>query len=304
VKIITNKIRKFEYTDVLGWSYTRFSNFNSCKRKYYYEYYRKWDTSNIVLINTLRNLTTVPLEIGNISHKLIYKILRRLQLKSEKIDHPTFFDYAYKEAFRIFEQKEFEDVYYKLRENVDFENEIYPLVRKSLENFLNSDRFQWILEEALIYKENWYLPSEEDEEKDFGECRINNMKAYCKVDFMFPIEEELHILDWKTGKKDYKKHYIQMNGYVGWANFHFKTNLELIKPNIAYLLPNYSEESVDIKEFDLDVFIARIRRETDEMYEYCEIPETNTPIEKERFPMISNLSVCRHCKYRQLCGRN
>jgi PD-(D/E)XK nuclease superfamily len=295
--------RKFDFTPVLGWSYSRYSTFTMCKRKYYFDYYKKWDTENEQKINFLRNLTTVPLEIGNISHKLIQKVLKRLQMRSETINHDTFFEYAHRIALEIYSRKRFEEIYYKQKEEINFEVDIYAKVRPALLNFLTSERLQWLLEEALITKEQWHLPSEDENDKDFGECRINRLKAYCKVDFMFPIGEELHIIDWKTGKKDFAKHSIQLNGYVGWANFHFEKPYDLIKPTIAYLLPAYEEQSVELNDFDQEDFAERVQRETEMMYEFCEVPEVNIPIEKERFEMTENTKLCSYCKYRELCGR-
>jgi len=81
-----SRLRKFEFTDILGWSYSRYNTFQQCKRKYYYEYYRKRDIENVAKIAVLRDLTTVPLEIGNISHKLIQALLSRLQKSAGEID--------------------------------------------------------------------------------------------------------------------------------------------------------------------------------------------------------------------------
>jgi ATP-dependent helicase/DNAse subunit B len=89
-----SRLRKFEFTDILGWSYSRFATFQQCKRKYYYEYYRKRDIANLSRISVLKELTTVPLEIGNISHKLIQALLSRLQKSAEEIDREKFYDYA------------------------------------------------------------------------------------------------------------------------------------------------------------------------------------------------------------------
>ena len=87
-------IRQFGYTDVLGWSYSRYSTFSSCKRQYYYEKYAKYDVAgDLMQIRKLAQLTTVPLEIGNISHKILRTLLKRLQRTSAEIDLERFFDY-------------------------------------------------------------------------------------------------------------------------------------------------------------------------------------------------------------------
>ena len=296
------RLRRFEYTDVLGWSYSRYNTFQQCKRKYYYEYYGKHDVQNVPRINHLKSLTTVPLEIGNIAHKLVERLLARLQRSSDPIDLEKFYDYAERQTREICEQKEFEDIYYKKRDSIDFKLEVYEQISKAMENFLRSERMRWLLEAALGSKDEWII--EFDDQNKYGECRIDNQKAYCKVDFMFPLGEELHIIDWKTGKEDYLKHSTQLKGYAGWANFQFETDYLKIKPTIAYLLPEYKEKSIELNEYDIDDFAAQIRRQTGEMYEYCVEPHLNTPRPKEDFKMTPVANYCKCCKYRELCERD
>jgi hypothetical protein len=296
-----NQLRRFEFTDILGWSYSRFATFQQCKRKYFYEYYAKRDIENVAKIRVLRELTTVPLEVGNISHKLIQTLLKRLQKTSEEIDLEKFYDYAQRTTMDICREKVFEDVYYKKRDRIDFETEIFGQVSQAMKNFLTSERLQWLFEEALVTNADWIV--ELDDRSKYGECRINDLKAYCKVDFMFPIDEGLHIIDWKTGKEDYAKHSLQLRGYAGWANFQFGTDYSLIRTTIAYLLPEYNETSVVLNEYDIDDFARQVKEQTDLMYEFCEVPELNIPLPKERFEMTQVVNFCKSCKYRELCDR-
>jgi hypothetical protein len=295
------RLRRFEYTDVLGWSYSRYSTFQQCKRKYYYEYYGKYDVANTPRINFLKSLTTIPLEIGNISHKLIERLLVRLQRSPDPIDLEKFYDYAERQTHEICAQKEFEDIHYKLRDSIDFKIEVYEHVSKAMENFLKSERMRWLLTDALENKEEWVI--EFDDQNKFGECRIDEQKAYCKVDFMFPIQDDLHIIDWKTGKEDYVKHSTQLKGYAGWANFQFDTDYEKIKPTVAYLLPEYKENSIVLNAYDIDDFSSQIKRQTDDMYQYCDDPHTNRPLPKEEFKLTVVENFCKRCKYRELCER-
>lgn len=292
-------IRQFGYTDVLGWSYSRYSTFKSCKRQYYYEKYAKYDVAgDLMQIRKLAQLTNVPLEIGNITHKILQTLLRRLQKSDDDIDPERFFDYAHRVAESIFRSKLFDEVYYEAREAIDFENEIYEPVRQALENFLRSDRLRWIFEEALVTKDEWVI-----EPEGFGELRIEGLKAYCKVDFLFPIGDEMYILDWKTGKEDYKKHRVQLHGYAYWANYHFEKEFPLIEATVAHLLPVYKEHSQRINEFDVQEFSDVVKGQTEEMYGYCAEPELNIPLPKQEFPMTPHENFCKTCKFRELCDR-
>lgn len=294
------RIREFGFTDVLGWSYTRYSTFQSCKRQYYYEKYAKFDLEhNFLKIKTLGQLTSVPLEIGFITHELIKTLLGRLKRSSEPIDRERFFDYARREAESIFKSRNFEDIYYGVRDRIDFEKEIFEEVSLCLENFLASDRLQWIFEEALVSKDDWII-----EPHGFGEFRIDKMKAYCKVDFLFPIGDELYIIDWKTGKEDYKKHSTQLRGYAYWANFHLKKDYALIDTTIAHLRPIYKENSIRVNEYDIENFADVVKEQSEDMYRYCADIELNVPLAKDMFPMTDHMNFCKTCKYRELCGRS
>lgn len=295
------RLRKFEFTDILGWSYSRYNTFQQCKRKYYYEYYRKRDIENVAKIAVLRELTSVPLEIGNISHKLIQALLSRLQKSAGEIDREKFYDYSRRLTLDVCKEKKFEDVYYGKRAAVDFETEIFEPVAAAMMNFLSSDRLQWLFEEALVTKDDWII--EFEEHNKFGECRIDNLKAYCKIDFMFPVGDQVHIIDWKTGKEDYAKHSAQLRGYAGWANFQFGTDYGSIVTTVAHLLPEYKETSVVLNEYDIDDFAMRVREQTDAMYEFCEVPELNIPFPKDKFEMTPLENFCKTCKYRELCDR-
>jgi hypothetical protein len=151
------RLRKFEFSDILGWSYSRYATFQQCKRKYYYEYYAKRDIENLPKIHLLKELTTVPLEIGNISHKLIQALLSRLQKSAGEIDREKFYEYARRTALDICKNKRFEDVYYGKRDAIDVESEIFEPVSYAMKNFLLSDRLQWVFVEARMTNDVWII---------------------------------------------------------------------------------------------------------------------------------------------------
>lgn len=298
-------IRKFEFTDILGWSHSRYNTFSSCERRYYYTYYAKrWDEpSKRLKLGILRDLTSVALEIGNITHKIIHDLLKRLQKSSEPIDKDRFEKYVRAKALKILEGKTFQEIYYEETDEIDLENQILNPVFLALTNFIESKRFQWLIDKAILSKDDWYLPSENDADRDFGECRIDGMKAYCKVDCLFPVGGELVVIDWKTGKMDDYTHQDQLKGYSTWAAFHFGKNYQEIKPVAAYLLPSYSEVSLEVTAIDIKDFTEQIRRQTDEMYEFCEDKDLNIPLAKSEFYLTDNTRICDFCNYRESCDR-
>ena len=195
------KIRRYEFTPVLGWSISRYETFSNCKRLYYYQYYGKFDPDYPrVKIDLLKNLTSIPLEIGNIVHDTISAVLRRLLKSNNEIDRGRFQEFVEKVVIQNCRNKTFFEVYYSEVGSVKPVN-LLPHIEVCLTTFLASPRFVWIRDKAIGSKHAWLI-----EPPGYGEARIEGMKVYCKVDFLFIVDGRIVILDWKTGKHDETKH--------------------------------------------------------------------------------------------------
>ncbi len=290
-----NPIKKFDFTPILGWSVSRYDTFTTCRRRYYYTYYAKFDPEySADKINRLKKMTSIPLEVGNIVHDIIKVLLERLRKTDQQIDGRRFYDYARKITGQYC-QKTFSEIYYNEIQQLDIDD-IYESVRLNLSNLLNSQRFMWLLQNAIKHKDQWVI-----EPPGYGQTVIRGLKAYCKVDFLFPVDDVLYIMDWKTGKADQTKHSKQMVGYSAWAAFHFDHAPERIRPIIAYLKPDYAEETLSVSQSDTDRFADIVENETREMYAYCANIEENIPKEKSLFEKTNVSIFCDYCNFRELC---
>ena len=288
-------MKRFTFTPKLGWSVSRYNLFETCKRQYYYNYYAKYDPQYPAKkILALKNMTSIPLEIGNIVHDVNKTLLERLQKTAKAIDKARFFDYASKKTQEYVHAKTFQEVHYGQRKSVG-PDDLFGSVRISLESFLNSDRFPWLIDRAVVKKDEWLI-----EPPGYGETRISGTKAYCKVDFLFPVEDQLFIIDWKTGKPDPTKHHRQMVGYTAWACYHFEKDPDKISPIVAYLHPGYKEIQIHVNASDIEAFARRVRKETAEMHGFCLNVQKNIPKDKALFtPKKSRL--CHYCNFKALC---
>jgi hypothetical protein len=289
-------IEKFEYTPILGWSLSRYDTFKLCQRQYFYSYYPKYDTDySEYKIKELKALTSTPLAVGIITHDVIAALLGRL-LKSESIvDRKRFSGFAEKELEKYCKHNKFSEVYYEEVKKINTE-EIFSSIKKNLENLLNSKRFKWIREKAVKNKHKWII-----EPPGYGEFRLDGMKAYCKVDFLFPFEEKTYIIDWKTGKEDRNKHDKQLMGYACWASYHFKNKPENYIAISAYLDPTYREKELQFKNYQVENFIHTVQKETAEMHSFCEDVSENIPVPKENFKKTTNEKICNYCNFREIC---
>ena len=291
-------MKTFSFTSELGWSVSRYDVFQSCKRKYYHQYYAKHDEPALrdrALL--LKSMTTVPLEIGNIAHDVMESILHRLIKSSQPVDIDRLEKFVHQKAQEYVTSKKFLEVHYKEQEQISWE----PIAERafgSIKNIVTSERFAWILELPQSSKDQWMI-----EPAGFGETRIEGMKAYCKVDFMLPHEETIYIMDWKTGKPDPEKHRKQLIGYSLFAKYHFDGRFAQIVPMVCYVKEGYEEVQPEITDADISAFVETVRSETAEMKSYNLDEMKNTPKMKASFAMTDNISSCRFCEYRELCQR-
>jgi hypothetical protein len=288
-------MKKFPFTSILGWSVSRYDVFTSCKRKYYYAYYAKHDPEiELAKIQRLKNLTTTALEIGNIAHDVIRDLLKRLQTSSVPVNQEKLKAYTLKMAAEYCTSKEFMEVYYQQAQTVSSE-EIGLVAYQSVINLLNSERFDWLNRIPLEKRKDWII-----EPDGFGETRINDLKAYCKVDFLLPLDDKAYILDWKTGKKDEQKHKKQMIGYSMFVHHNLGFDPENISSYVAYIKNKYEELAPNISTEEIKTFINTVKHETEEMYKFSVDVHNNIPLPKEHFETVIN-GLCRYCEYREFC---
>ena len=292
------EIKAFGFTHILGWSFSRYDTFSDCKRKYYYQYYGKYDPQyKRDKIDFLKGLTSIPMEIGIVSHDVIQSVLERLLKSTAPIDTEKF-EAHLKNIIRSRLEKIFFETYYVELEKIE-PDQLFEKTSACLNNFLASKRFEWIKDKAIAEKDNWLI-----EPSKYGESRLDGLKLYCKVDFLIPFEGKIFILDWKTGKKDGDKYSKQLVGYAAWASYHLDRVASDIEPIIAYLHPEYEEISLKPTDDELIEYKERIFSQTEEMYGYCKNYEENIPLAKEAFPMLEDTAICKYCNYKELCHRN
>ncbi|MCD4742385.1 MAG: PD-(D/E)XK nuclease family protein [Desulfobacteraceae bacterium] len=287
---------KYPFTYILGWSNSRYEQFCLCKRKYYYHRYGKYDTTHhSSKINQLKDLTSLPLAKGTIVHDVIKGILSRLQRTESPIDKDRLKVYVHKLTKEYYEKNTFSEHHYKSRTD-NFIDALFEEVHQRIVLFVNSSSFSFILEKALPVKNEWII-----EPGGHGETRIEGMKAYCKVDFLFPINGHVFIYDWKTGKSSKLKHKRQMIGYSYWASEALGISKSNITPIIVYLNSAHEENPIKLFENDIVHFPEKIKTETRLMYDYCTNIEKNIPKPKRAFEKTDKINICMYCNFRELC---
>ncbi|NDG75038.1 MAG: PD-(D/E)XK nuclease family protein [Synechococcaceae bacterium WB8_1B_136] len=291
-------LSRYPYSPQLGWSTTRSETFRGCRRRYFYQYYWKFERElplNRILL--LRQLSSAPMIIGQAVHTVLAAVLRRLLKTRDPIDQSRFQVYVGKTILRELQScSGLMEVYYGERQPVGAAD-LQPSVLACMEPFLASDRYHW-LQEQLADDPPFLI-----EPPGYGEARLQELKIYAKVDALLQTPTETVILDWKSGRQDPVKHLRQLVGYAAWAEHTLSVEAGRIRCIAAYLQPAYSEVEAQPSKAELDALATEVGGEIARMKLLCADPERNIPLEKEAFPLTENLGFCQHCAFRELCDR-
>jgi hypothetical protein len=204
----------YAYTPQLGWSSTRSETFRTCRRRYFFQYYGRYDTEIAqAQIQRLKSLSSVAMSVGEAVHVVLATLLKRLLRSTDPIDQERFRRHVQETIANLIASTEFMEVYYRQRTVPELEELLAP-VMGCLEQVMTSERYGW-LQEVLRGDPNHLI-----EPPGYGEARLQGMKIYAKVDCLFEVDGEAVILDWKTGRQDPAQHLRQLLGYAAWAEDH------------------------------------------------------------------------------------
>ena len=295
----------YPFSKILGWSNSRYDLFSLCKRKYLYSYYPNTFGKQADKVKELKNLTTIALEVGNLYHDVMEVFLERLQKSDSPIDEKKLFAYIDKLCAEKLPKKVFFENYYKTAA-VNFD-EIGGKVKFCVENFLQSPIFDWLVSTEMSDRKNWLVEagSKMNGTKYFGETRIDGVKAYCKMDFIFIIDGKIYIIDWKTGKKDESKHTKQLLAYaVAAKGLNAEISADKIFPRAVFINGIYEEMGIELSEEKLTDFVEVVKHETAQMQSFCSNIEENIPLPIEEFEKCKYENVCKFCEFRELCAGN
>lgn len=292
-------MKQYPFTKILGWSASRYKTFKSCKRQYFYQYYTKFETENFEQLNKLKQLTTFHIEIGSLTHEIIGQVLERLQKSDSPINRQRLVVYSNEMITKYLSTKQFFEIHYGITDAIPIDK-IKDKVEMNINYFLDSDRWEWIKNIPMSEREKWVV-----EPPGFGETRINNLKAYCKVDLLIRTGDTAFIFDWKTGKiHGIEEHKTQLLGYIHWASQEFSIDPKNIRAFLGNIYDGYSELEY---QFDADEalgFHKTVEEQSKQMYAYVSDINENHPLPKERFELTTNTYQCSRCKFKEICTNN
>jgi hypothetical protein len=317
-----------------GWSVSRESMFDSCRRRYYFHYYLSWGgwESRAPMIAKeafrLKRLTSLPLWRGQLVHYITTKVLASIRAKG-KI--PSFEDVSRYTIERFDTQLEFSRSKKYLTEpkkkggrlNIDwlalFDHEYgRPIppgkIQKTKDECLAA--MKGLLESDLLASiagtdpDGWAI--ENIDLAEFAQVfDFEGARVFAKTDFMFRgTDGSFNIVDWKTfsGGKDGKtdgadgKARVQLGVYGYYAVSVLGERLDRIRLLEVNLLDGGSTVEYIITEDDLEEFYRHIRAGIDKLSSVLSGRDIarNEAGPPGLFPKVDN-GLCRYCNFYRVC---
>jgi hypothetical protein len=294
-------MRRYPFSPQPGWSISRLDTFRRCLRLYYFRYYARRHLSEPQqgVWARLSLLQPAALAVGSIVHEEIAALLRALQRGDRPPDLDEVAARAGGRLLALRDRGELMEDYYAAGSHPDLAPQLDRITR-CLEGFLESRWWQWARVVSPEGRRRWVI-----EPEDFGEFRLEGMKAYARIDFAAPHRDgNTYVVDWKTGRPDPSRDRTQLQGCLLYAADVLDVPPEQGRATVVYL----GTDAEPLKVDGLDTparnsLRQRIAEETAQLRQQCVDPDENLPRPLEAFPLTGNLQECRRCPYRELCGR-
>lgn len=318
-----------------GWSISRESLFDECRRRYYFHYYFSWggwEAGAPMLIREafkLKRLASLPLWRGQLVHYVASKVLQSMHVKRRLPDKKKVIQYTLERFqnqldFSAAKRYRTEPKKRGGRLNIDwlalFEHEYgreldTPRIERTrneciegieglfaspiLEMIAESDTSSWVIEDL--------------DRAEFSQSfEFAGATVFAKTDFIFRGSNgTFNIVDWKTkrgaetaGEDDSRGRdaRVQLGIYGFYAVHVLGEALESMRLYEVNLLQSGSVTEHTIDESALKAFYEHINRGIEKLTSVLvgEDIKRNEPLSFEAFPKIEN-GLCRFCNFYRIC---
>ena len=293
-----------------SWSHSRRAVFQECPRKYYYQYYGShngWEDTapeSARLAYRLKHLTSLPLEIGGAVHEVASTAIHRARSGAAALTADDLYDMARNRMNKAWIdsldrpawersprwRRMFHEFYYDTGIGDDEIAAARDTLRTCIANLLRSQSFREAVAAPFVEVRNV---------EELTTFYIDDTPIYAVPDLVYRKGGDVWtVVDWKSGKiRDddtdqvlvYALYVRELHGARG--------------PDIDVRVERLASGTADKYAFtqqDIDDGIDAIRDSIDAMKTYLTDPVANSPIEKVDFPLRSDTSACKSCKFYEL----
>lgn len=307
-----------ELANIFSWSISARDDFAECRRRRYWAKYAMWNgwkeeapaiQRTAYRLSKMENRFTLQ---GNAVERAVMWCLRRRQAGGEATA-----DEAYAATAKPYLNRCWSESRQKLwqsnpKKYCCLHEHYYPgfyrepaeamtarmigHVRQCIGSFLEK-----VLPGLSAVRPEQELPVGTMETGDPESFRLDDIKVYAIPDYVYRVDNRLHIHDWKAGQPR-PAHQDQMAIYGLWANLKHRLPADQIRLHLEYLATGQTV-SRDLKAEHLDDARRLVAESVAEMAEYLLGGDIrrNAPLPKEDWEMSADIGVCERCNFHELC---
>ena len=305
----------------LTWSASRASTFQSCQRRYYYNYYGSWGgwdkkaDEKTKLLYILKNVKPMILWAGSIVHETIKDSLLTFMATGRRPDAGTlqnnatlkmragWIECVNKEWLDSPKKTNLFELYYGDGENYgecrklprEFTDAIKQRVMDALAAFAFSPALKEILD---VPCSNWKTI---DDASSF--FMLDEIKVWAIIDFAYSDSNGiLHIIDWKTGKEHPAQLRTQLACYALYAMSAWQTPLNKIAVHGVLLNDGGRRSDYSVDSALMESVPKQIRVSYNAMKAKLKDAENNTAVEED-FKCCPSEFNCSSCPFLRVCPK-
>ena len=294
-----------------SWSKSRNETLQSCPRRYWFHYYGSWGgwdwqsdprTREIYVLKQLHNRFAW---IGVQVHKVLEELLHHLR-KSKSL--PNYQSIAENLQNRLRQDyRDSRDAKYRLRPK-----RFIGLVEHEYQLPVNDEEWRALATQAQTCVENFYrLPllnqlkdldySKWLELEELFYFKIDGCKIWVSLDACYRSDDQIVLLDWKTGKSHEADHSLQMGIYAMYTSEKWGIQPDLILLKEVFLATGKTRE-YNSKSLDLEGVQNYVKESIQQMQTLLSRPEQNHA-EESNFSFTDDTTQCAQCNFRKVCPK-
>jgi len=304
-----------------SWSLTRQRTFSHCPRMGFFEYYSEGEPESYLAWN-LRELITLPMLVGEVVDLVIaaalkkvgrgeklpsnmagvgIKTLDRLVSASSRLVQSMRQSARTAESRRSSHQKALINHWYGIDQGIEYQDVLRGQVAISLDTFQNSEVAERIIKAGVA---SWGPFTRSMRTRPYFD--LNGLRAYTSFDFYFRSNEDLFILDWKSGVPSpaaRESAEAQLDLYalygakvLGAPHDHIFKQAIWLRESGAWNPTPVTTDSLEAAE---RIALSQVDQERS-LVKVNEI-DGSYLADRSMFPPTPSAHKCCFCKYREIC---
>lgn len=294
-----------------SWSHSRRQTFESCLRRYYYQYYAshngwEWDAAPLAsLAYRLKQLSNMYTSLGDVVHKTAELLIEQVLANSrpwsaEKINehirqrmNAVFLSSRSNRQAFIAKPKHnpmLHEFYYDQGPSQELIQKIAERIDRVSDNLPNSCTLEELQQTDVAIKQY----------EEFDTFPIGDTPVYAVPDLVYAKPNGSWIIvDWKTGDSS-EENITQVKLYSLYVVEKFGINLQDVVCRLEYLNSGEHREYC-FSSADMESVYQQVKMSIKAMRQYLLDVKKNIPKDVAHFPLTNQYYQCRMCNFYQLC---